>query len=254
MALVLNVTRHPYSFIGDSRASQGPGGLKGYGEGATQTWHEALLGYAGNDPNARARMEEGMRLQGAEVGIAFDYGVKAQWQPIDSQRLLLWAGRFGKQEEFMSALNRRHFEQAQSASDRSTLCAAAEEVGLDAAAATAFLETDELADVVWQSYGRTIREKKIHSIPLFALSVPAIDASGGPFRAAGKHEAFVVRGSMDTEHFVNLFRVILRDVRAGKRVYDEMALPYRQDEWWKASKDAGVCTPGGEGGAATCAA
>ena len=47
---------------------------------------------------------------------------------------------------------------------------------------------------------------------------------------------------------------VLRDVRAGKRVYDEMALPYRQDEWWKASKDAGVCTPGGEGGAATCAA
>ena len=79
--------------------------------------------------------------------------------------MLLWAGRFGKQEEFVSALNKRHFEQKQSASDRSTLCA--EEVGLDVAAATAFLETNELADFVWESYGRTIREKEIHSIPLF---------------------------------------------------------------------------------------
>ena len=29
VALELNVTRHPYSFIGDSTGDQGPGGLKG---------------------------------------------------------------------------------------------------------------------------------------------------------------------------------------------------------------------------------
>ena len=69
----------------------------------------------------------------------------------------------------MSALNLRHFEQRQSASERATLLAAVAEVGLDTDAAAAFLDTDELADAVWRSYGATIREKGIHSIPLFAF-------------------------------------------------------------------------------------
>ena len=131
MALELNVTRFPFSFVGDSRG--GGGSLKGADDGAqlTETWHDALLGYMGNSHAARRQAEEGMRAQGAEAGIAFDYGVKAQWQPVDSQRLLLWAGRFGKQEEFMSNLNHRHFEQRQSASSRATLLDAAEAVGLD---------------------------------------------------------------------------------------------------------------------------
>ena len=174
------MTRHPYSFIGDSREPQGPGGLKGSdGSPPTETWHDALLGYMGGNPIARDQAEAGMRAQGADAGIQFDYHVKAQWQPVESQRLLLWAARHGLQEEFMSALNRRHFEQRQSASERPTLLAAAEEAGLDASAASAFLETDDLADVVWRSYGRTIRELRIHSIPLFSMSVPQIGAVGG---------------------------------------------------------------------------
>ena len=231
VALELNVTRHPYSFIGDSKASEGPGGLKGFDAPVTETWHDALLGYMGGDPRARAQAEAGMLAQGQQAGIQFDYNVLAQWQPIDSQRMLLWAGRYGKQEEFMSALNKRHFEQRQSASDRHTLLTAAAEVGLDHEAADAFLRTDELADVVWRSYGRTIRELNIHSIPLFALSVPEIDAVGGPFRAPGHAEAYVVRGSMDHDYFLHLFEVVLRDVMAGKRIFDERAQPYRLDEW-----------------------
>ena len=73
------------------------------------------------------------------------------WQPVDSQRMLLWASRFGLQEEFMTAINERHFQrgsQGESASDRATLLAAAQEVGLDVAAARAFLDTDELTHEV----------------------------------------------------------------------------------------------------------
>ena len=142
----------------------------------------------------------------------------------------------------MASLNVRHFERRESASERATLLAAAEEVGLDAAAAAAFLDTDELADVVWRSYGETIREKRIHSIPLFAFSVPAIGAQGGPFRAAGADEAYVVRGSMDDGYFLALFETIARDVEAGKRVYDGRASAYRQDQWWKKPEAAaGSC-------------
>jgi len=143
----------------------------------------------------------------------------------------------------MSALNTRHFEQRQSASERATLLDAARAAGLDVAAAAAFLDTTELRDNVWRSYGRTIRELHIHSIPLFALSVPQIDAVGGPFRTPGKHEAFVARGSMDQEYFLALFETILRDVRAGQRVYDARAAPYRQDEWFSArTRSASTCS------------
>lgn len=247
-ALELNVTRHPYSFIGDSRGPSGPGGLAGAGGALKETWHDALLGYMNNDPNARDAVERGMYEQGMSAGITFDYNVLAQWQPIDSQRLLQWAGRFGKQEEFMSALNKRHFEQRQSASDRTTLLAAAKEVGLDTDAAKAFLETDELEADVWESYGRTIREKRIHSIPLFSLSVPSIGAVGGPFRAPGPSEAYVVRGSMDKDYFLALLELIRRDVERGGRQYDAAAGPFRQDEWWKppTSLRSGVCQANGE--------
>lgn len=181
----------------------------------------------GGDPNRRQMAEMQMQQQAAEANITFDYNVPAQWQPVDSQRLLLWCGRFGKQEEFMSTLNLRHFQQAQSASLRSTLLDAVVEVGLDEAAAREFLDTDELADTVWHWYGATIQQYGIHSIPLFAFSVPRpIDAVGGPFRAKGKADAYVVRGSMSTEFFLEMFEVILRDVSVGHRVMDARGEPF----------------------------
>jgi|UniRef100_A0A7S3EYP1 predicted DsbA family dithiol-disulfide isomerase len=225
----MNVTRHPYSFVGDLRGSGGS--LPGADAPLTQTWHDALLPYMGNDPAARDNAERGMAAQAAEAGIKLDYGVLAQWQPVDSQRLLLWAARFGLQEEFMSALNTRHFERRQSASKRATLLAAAREVGLDVEAADAFLDGNELEDDVWRSYGETIKEKRIHSIPLFAFSVPSIGAVGGPFRDPAEDEAYVVRGSMSDTYFLDLLEVILRDVKAGNRIFDERASRYRQDEW-----------------------
>eukprot|EP01051_Picozoa_sp_SAG22_P022272 SAG22_NODE_5275_length_1048_cov_1.418335_2_plen_268_part_01 len=183
VALQLNVTRHPYSFIGGSKGHQSPGGLRGHDGGPpAETWHDTLLSYMGGDPARREAAEAGMQRLANSAGIKFDYSVLAQWQPVDSQRLLLWAGRFGKQEPFMDALNRRHFQERQSASLPSTLLAAAKEAGLETAAVQRFLETDELVDVVWKSYGETIKQRGIHSIPLFAFSVPEINATGGPFR------------------------------------------------------------------------
>jgi hypothetical protein len=149
-ALQINVTRWPYSFIGADRSGRSSLAGSADGAGLKETWHDALLGYMGNDPVKRDGAERSMAAQGMAAGIKFDYNVLAQWQPVDSQRLLLWAGRFGLQEEFIGAMNRRHFELAQSASDRATLMAAAAEVGLDTAAATTFLDSDELEDHVWR--------------------------------------------------------------------------------------------------------
>jgi len=239
-ALEINVTRHPYSFVGDRGPQrQRKGELDGIAtpDDQLRTFGEQM---AGRFPQATTEEARRERIQpfldlGAAAGIQFDLEVKAQYQPIESQRLLLWAGRFGLQEEFMSALNALHFEQRESASLRSTLLAAATQAGCDGEAAAAFLDTDELESEVWQSYGSTIREAGISAIPLFAFSVPALGAVGGPFRAAGPFESYVVRGSSSEERFLGLFELILRDVSKGERAYDAAAFPFRNDEWWSRS-------------------
>ena len=68
---------------------------------------------------------------------------------VESQRLLLWATRLGKAEELMTELNKRHFERRQSVNARAALLEAVEATeGLDVAAASAFLDTNELEDEV----------------------------------------------------------------------------------------------------------
>jgi len=239
------VTRHPYSFVGDRpEQPQKQGELDGIGTTELRPFGDQMKGRfpeAAPRPGQsaeearRERMEPFLRL-GRSAGIEFDLEVGAQYQPVDSQRLLLWACQYGKQEEYMSALNGMHFEQRQSASLRETVLAAAAEAGLDAAAAEAFLETEGLEEEVWRSYGDTIREAGIRAIPLFAYSVPELGAVGGPFRQAGEYEAYVVRGSGDADSFLSLFELTLRDARAGARVYDEAAFPFRRDEWWAKSR------------------
>jgi len=206
-----------------------------------RTFSEQMAGRFGPPPKTdeerRAKMAPFLR-SGQAAGIAFDLEVKAQYQPVESQRLLLWAGRYGLQEPFMSALNTMHFERRQSASERMTLLAAAAEVGLDTSAAEAFLDSDELYDEVWRSYGSTIREAGIRAIPLFAFSVPELGAVGGPFRDPGPYEAYVVRGSSGEESFLELFELMLRDSAAGTRTYDDASFRFRNDEWWSRRRRA----------------
>ena len=75
-------------------------------------------------------------LLASEAGISLDYQVQTNWQPVDSQRLMLWAARFGKAELYMDALGHQHFECRKSASHSKTLLQVAAQVGLDVAAVT----------------------------------------------------------------------------------------------------------------------
>jgi len=132
----------------------------------------------------------------------------------------LWSAKQGKAEEYIDRLNHRHFELGESASDRKTVLAACADVGIDKEEAKAFLETDELVETVWKSYGDTIHKYGIHSIPLFVFNVPAIGAVGGPFRKDScsredertrcQREPWVVNGSMDANRFLQIFEEILR--------------------------------------------
>eukprot|EP00747_Dinoflagellata_sp_TGD_P217658 gnl/TRDRNA2_/TRDRNA2_90027_c0_seq1.p1 gnl/TRDRNA2_/TRDRNA2_90027_c0~~gnl/TRDRNA2_/TRDRNA2_90027_c0_seq1.p1 ORF type:complete len:210 (+),score=23.31 gnl/TRDRNA2_/TRDRNA2_90027_c0_seq1:127-756(+) len=204
---MINVTRHPYSFVGDSS--------RGFFDDRTielglDTWDNALK---------RDKYPKQAVVQpGKQAGLpAFDFEVRInRAQPIDSQRVLLWAGRFGKQELFMTAINRRHFHERKSAHSRETVLESAQEAGLDIGACRAFLETDELHQEVLRSYHVTIFEKGIHSIPLFVFNTPFTD--GGPFRS-GCGKAEVVNGSSSVEEFGAVFeRLFAATVQAQQQV------------------------------------
>ena len=90
MALTLNITRRPFSFLGQQPADQDRLTLKRKG-----IWHDRLMDYAGN-PAGRDQFEAQMTTLGEAAGVTFDFNAYIDRQPIESQRLLLWAGRFGK--------------------------------------------------------------------------------------------------------------------------------------------------------------
>lgn len=137
ISMLVNVRRHPYSFFGDDKGRRG--GFGAYVEGQESDWDKGLLGTCNGDVAARERIKRDMLTLAQRAGIStLRYDVKTNWQPVNSQRMLLWATRQGKAEEYMKALGRKHFEEAKSASHTWTVLDAAEEAGLDRGEADAF--------------------------------------------------------------------------------------------------------------------
>jgi len=161
-----------------------------------------------------------------KAGTTLDYQVETQWQPVEAQRALLWASRFGLGEEFVHALNVRHFTQRKSAVHRSTILEAAEEASLDVNALVTFLDTDELADVVWKSYGDTIKKHGIHAIPwlYFNNDGPSLTSDGGPYGGGARHEGELHQGSGSVDTFYALFlRLMERETKGEVRWHPSMA-------------------------------
>jgi predicted DsbA family dithiol-disulfide isomerase len=50
------------------------------------------------------RMQNSMNDLASRNDVEFNFTVKTHWQPIESQRMQLWASRFGKAEHFMDEL------------------------------------------------------------------------------------------------------------------------------------------------------
>lgn len=149
-----------------------------------------------------ASAPEFMTRLGASVKhnpIYFNTDVEFEFQPVDSQRMLQWAARYGKQEEVVNVLAHLHFEKQESATKRSTLFKAVEAVDLDVDAFREFLDSDDMVDHVWKSYGDTIKKHEIHSIPLFIFNGPL--TNGGPFRD-GSDSAVKIHGSANCDEFV----------------------------------------------------
>lgn len=151
--------------------------------------------------------KDGLRELGRDVDIDFDFDVWFRWYPVESQRVLLYAARFGSQEAYADALARRHFTMGQAAGMRSTVLDSVEEVGLDPADVEALLNGDEYEADVWKSYKDAVGKHNVHSIPFFTFNGPV--SCGGLFRSGGMNTGEItVNGSGNMNQFLHVFERI----------------------------------------------
>lgn len=163
--------------------------------------------------------------------INFNLDVDFQWEPVDSQRLLLWARGQGKQEAVARCLFRLHFEEQQSLSCRRSLLAAASSAGIDAAECAEFLDGDLLRADVLQGYDQHMR-CGIRWPPFIVLNGPG--SNGGPFRD-GSRSCMVVRGSAEAfaEAFERLWSASHAWISIPPTLDDEGAILPPDTRAWK---------------------
>ena len=82
--MAINITRHPFSFRGDRALDNDPGDLR--------------IESSEYSPSSQ------LQRLGNEAGISFNIDRTPFYNPLDSQRALLWAARFGKQEELADVI------------------------------------------------------------------------------------------------------------------------------------------------------
>ena len=107
-----------------------------------------------------------MKRTAAAHGIDMNYGGKVG-NTMDSHRLISFAQKSGRQDDMVNALFRRYFEANEDISDRSILAAAAEEAGVDGAAA--YLESGEGEAEVNADVRRMAESNDIHGVPYFII-------------------------------------------------------------------------------------
>jgi len=111
-----------------------------------------------------------IRDVGAEVGIAFAIdAIVRQPNTRDAHRLISWAQAQGDADALVERLFRAYFVEGRFVGDREVLAAVAGEAGLDAAAARAYLATDQGEDAI-VAMDRRVRELGVEGVPLFIFA------------------------------------------------------------------------------------
>ena len=174
----VTITRQPFFLY--------PGGdhpLRKWGERVNRLYH----------PNAA----DGLFKLGASAGYQFDMAAPLS-DTMDSHRLVLWAQaqQAGKGEDLAQAVGERYFTMGRPLADHDMLCESAAAVGLDPAAARAYLSSEDGYQDVHRSV-EALRRAGVSSIPVFIFS------SGDDFTE-------VVHGSAD----VTRFTAVLRSIQA----------------------------------------
>ncbi|MEQ8356996.1 MAG: DsbA family oxidoreductase [Kiloniellaceae bacterium] len=123
----------------------------------------------GGSDNAEAVYSR-IRAAGAETGIDFDFDAIARTpNTIRSHRLVRWATGQNRQTETVEALFQAYFFRGEDIGDIEVLVAAAEEAGLDAGEARAFLDSEAL-ETELRDEDRQARGLGIDGVPCFVFN------------------------------------------------------------------------------------
>lgn len=142
-----------------------------------------------------------LKERGQEVGIESFNLQRTASNTVAAHCLVQWAARtagLSSSEALYDELNQRHFVQGRKLNDRAMLVDAAAHVGLDPAAAEAWLAAGDGKEAVRRTYDM-VQQLGIHSIPTFVVD-------GG--RA-------VLNGAVHADELEAVFREIEDEVASG---------------------------------------
>jgi len=141
---------------------------------------ERLSRKYGMTPEQVRASREVIRERAAGVGVVMATSDDSRsYNTFDAHRLIAWAKEQGRQLDLKRRLLSLYFTDGADPGDHDALVAAAEEIGLDGAAARAVLESDRYADQVraeealWQSRG-------INSVPAVIVNDRYLISGGQP--------------------------------------------------------------------------
>ncbi|MCZ7377657.1 DsbA family oxidoreductase [Micromonospora sp. WMMC250] len=129
---------------------------------------QALAGKFGGPERARQMVDHVTQVAAGD-GLRLDYDRAVVANTFDAHRLVSYATDHGRAAEMVEALYQAHFNNGIDVGSREALAALAGDIGLDAADARRFLDSDErVADVEAQL--ATARDLGITGVPMFVLA------------------------------------------------------------------------------------
>jgi predicted DsbA family dithiol-disulfide isomerase len=160
---------------------------------------EALAAKFGGRERAE-QMFANVTAVGAGDGLRLDFDRAIAANTFDSHRLIAWAAIQGTQAVMLDALQRAHFIDGVDIGSRPALASVAGAIGLDPAAALAYLESDAGADTVRADLAEA-RELGISSVPTFVID-----------------EKYAVQGAQEAATLLSALEEIARrgEVDAGR--------------------------------------
>ncbi|MEV4540167.1 DsbA family oxidoreductase [Micromonospora echinaurantiaca] len=127
------------------------------------------LGAKFGGPDRARQMAEHVTGVAAGTGLKLDFGRAVAANTFDAHRLVAWATDQGRAGELVEALYRAHFTDGVDVGSRDALAALAAEVGLDAAEARRFLDSDERVAELTADLAAA-RQLGVTSVPTFVLA------------------------------------------------------------------------------------
>jgi predicted DsbA family dithiol-disulfide isomerase len=133
---------------------------------------------------------------GEGLTLNFDRAIAAN--TFDAHRLVAWAAGQGRQLDMIDALQRAHFTDGIDVGSRAALAAVAGSIGLDASAASDYLESGAGADAVNTDLAGA-QELGIRSVPTFVIDGRyAVQGAQEPATLRAAFEEIARRESVDT--------------------------------------------------------